>query len=160
VSAVRWPAGHEPRGAAIHAVNLARSAAPPSAVWSWLADPTRWEAYYGNAHHVRHLAGSWPEVHLGTRFSWTTFGTRVTTEITEYEPFERLAWTGRGRGARGHHAWILTPRSDGGTDIRTEETQRGLLPAVVRPVHARRMRRAHQHWVDSLAQIAASTLRP
>jgi uncharacterized protein YndB with AHSA1/START domain len=157
VSEVRWPVGHEPEGAAIHEVNLGQSSAPPEAVWAWLVSPERWSTYYSNAHDMRPLAGSWPELDLGTRFSWVTFGTRVTTEVTEFEPFARLAWTGSGRGARGHHAWMLTPRTDGGTDIRTEETQRGALLKVVRAVHAPRMRRLHQQWVDNLARIATTS---
>jgi polyketide cyclase/dehydrase/lipid transport protein len=155
VNDIRWPIGHEPEGAAIHEVNLGRSTASPEAVWARLVDPTAWNDYYSNARDVRHLGGSWPRIELGSRFSWVTFGARVTTEVTEYEPFERLAWTGKGRGARGHHAWLLTPRDDGGTDIRTEETQRGTLLVALRPVHAPRVRRMHQLWVDNLAAAAA-----
>jgi uncharacterized protein YndB with AHSA1/START domain len=153
---VHWPAGHEPKGAAIHEVNVGRSTASPDAVWAWLVDPQRWSTYYSNARDMRHLAGGWPELGLGTRFSWVTFGARVTTEVTEFVPSARLAWTGEGMGSRGHHAWVLSPNSDGGTDIRTEETQRGALLTVLRPVHAPRMRRLHQQWVDNLARIAAT----
>ena len=156
MSEVRWPTGHEPEGAAIHVVNVGRSPASPGAVWAWLINPERWSTYYSNAHDLRPLAGSWPELNLGTRFSWVTFGTRVTTEVTEFEPYERLAWTGEGMGSRGHHAWVLSPRADGGTDIRTEETQRGALLTVMRSVHAPRMRRLHQQWVDNLARVAAT----
>jgi uncharacterized protein YndB with AHSA1/START domain len=155
---IRWPIGHEPEGAAIHEVNIGRSAASPEAVWARLVDPTGWHDYYSNAQDVRHLEGSWPQIELGSSFSWVTFGARVTTEVTEYEPFERLAWTGKGRGARGHHAWLLTPRDDGGTDIRTEETQRGAMLVALRPVHAPRVRRMHQLWVDNLAAAAAARL--
>ena len=159
VSEIRWPAGHDPRGAAIHEVNFVHSSASPEAVWTWLADPTLWGTY-PNVHDLQHLAGSWPSVTLGTCFSWRTFGVRVSTEITEYEPFERLAWTGTGRGSRGHHAWLLAPGVDGGCDIRTEETQRGPLVSVVRAVHAPRMRRMHQVWVDNLARIAVAPPQP
>jgi uncharacterized protein YndB with AHSA1/START domain len=159
VSDIRWPAGHEPRGAAIHAINDGRSAASTEDVWELLVDPTGWSSYYSNASGVRLISGDWPRLGLGTVFSWVTFGTRVTTEVTEFEPFERLAWTGRGRGARGHHAWILTPGPDGGTGIRTEETQRGALLLAVRAVHAPRMRRLHQEWVDNLARVAESKSR-
>jgi hypothetical protein len=37
----------------------------------------------------------------------------VITKVTEFEPYERLAWTGSGRGSRGHHAWILLPEQEG-----------------------------------------------
>jgi hypothetical protein len=89
-----------------------------------------------------------------------TSGVRVTTEVTEFVPYERLAWTGRGLGARGHHAWLLTPTSDGGVEIRTEETQRGGISSLLRPVIRRGMRRNHQLWVDDLARLAETGRRP
>ncbi|QNR39528.2 SRPBCC domain-containing protein [Mycobacterium avium] len=160
MSTVQWPAGHEPAGAAIHETNLGASRAAPEAVWAWLVRPDRWHDYYSNAKRMRTRGGPWPGVELGSRFSWVTFGAPVTTEITEYEPQERLAWTGSGLGSRGHHAWVLTARSDGGTDIRTEETQRGAASKLLSPVLAPAMRRMHQRWVDNLARIAESGRRP
>lgn len=159
MSTVHWPAGHEPAGAAIHEVNRGRSEAAPEAVWAWLTRPDRWGEFYSNARRVRHLGGHWPEVGLGTRFSWVTFGAPVTTEITEFDPPHRLAWTGSGLGSRGHHAWVLTPAEDG-TSILTEETQRGLASTLLSPVLAPAMRRMHQCWVDNLARIAATGTRP
>jgi hypothetical protein len=121
MSTVHWPAGHEPAGAAIHEVNSGRSVATPELVWAWLVRPDLWHTYYANVRDVRHIAGPWPEIGLGSRFSWVTFRAPVITEVTEFEPHERLAWTGSGRGSRGHHAWILLPE-EGGTFIHTEET--------------------------------------
>ncbi|WP_301149832.1 SRPBCC domain-containing protein [Mycobacterium simiae] len=160
MSIIEWPAGHEVAGAAIHETNVGVSRAAPEAVWAWLVRPDRWGDYYGNAWLVRSCGGRWPEVTLGSRFSWVTFGAPVTTEITEYEPLRRLAWTGSGLGSRGHHAWVLTARTDGGTDIRTEETQRGAASKLLSPVLAPAMRRMHQRWVDNLARIAESGRRP
>ncbi|MGL4742837.1 MAG: hypothetical protein ACRCZD_01235, partial [Phycicoccus sp.] len=79
MSDTRWPTGHEPPGADVHVVNTGRSRAAPDEVWSWLVRPDRWSTYYGNARRVRHRSGTWPEVTLGTRFSWVTFGAPVTT---------------------------------------------------------------------------------
>jgi uncharacterized protein YndB with AHSA1/START domain len=157
VSTAHWPTGQEPAGAAIHEVNRGRSDAPVDRVWAWLIRPALWETYYDNVSKVRHMAGPWPEIGLGSRFSWVTFGVPVTTEVTECEPCERLAWTGSGRGSRGHHAWILTPDA-GGTIIHTEETQRGLLSRLSSPFLRPRMRREHQTWVDQLAAIATGEL--
>lgn len=159
-TAVHWPRAHEPAGAAIHITNRGCTTASPEQVWAWLIRPDRWNAYYANARRVRHLAGPWPEVATGSRFSWITFGAPVTTEITEMEPYERLAWTGSGLGSRGHHAWLLTARLDGRTDIHTEETQRGTVSSLLSPALAPAMRVMHQRWVDHLARIAESGRRP
>jgi hypothetical protein len=159
VSTVHWPTGHEPAGAAIHEVNSGHSEAPPEQVWAWLARPDRWDTYYDNVSKVRHISGPWPELGLGSRFSWVTFGVPVTTEVVEYEPYQRLAWTGFGRGSRGHHAWILTPDARG-TTIHTEETQRGVLSKLSGPFLRPRMLREHQNWVDQLAIIATGSEGP
>jgi uncharacterized protein YndB with AHSA1/START domain len=160
MDSVRWPDGHEPDGAAIHVVNTARSVAPPELVWAWLVRPDLWHANYSNAHDVRHIAGPWPQIGPGSRFSWITFRAPVTTEVTEFQPYQRLAWTGTGRhGARGHHAWILMPDATG-TVIYTEETQRGLPPLIFRPILRPAMRREHQRWVEGLFSIAANSKDP
>ena len=154
VTAVRWPPGHEPAGADVHAVNVTESSAPPEAVWAWLVRPDRWNAFYGNALRIRHISGPWPELDMGTTFRWITFGAPVTTEVTECEPHARLAWTGHGLGAVGHHAWVLDPTPSGGTRITTEETQRGLAVKLLGPVLRPAMRWQHQRWVEGAARIA------
>lgn len=153
---VRWPAGHAPEGAAIHETNLATTSAPPEVVWAQLVRPESWATYYANVRDVRHVSGPWPEIALGSTFSWVTFRIRVTTEVTECVPFERLAWTGGGVGSIGHHAWLLTATHDGGTRIRTEETQRGAVSKLLAPRLRRTMRTWHQRWVDGLATAAAA----
>jgi hypothetical protein len=157
---VRWPQGYEPSGAALHAVNSGRTAAASEAVWAWLVRPELWSSFYVNARRVRHQSGPWPQVALGSRFTWITFGAVATTEIVEYEPFERLAWTATGLGARAHHAWVLTPRADGGTDILTEETQRGRAPALLRRALAPAMHYMHQRWINGLASSAEGRQPP
>ena len=154
MSVIQWPAGYEPAAAAIYETTTGSSHASPEAVWAWLVRPDRWGDFYSNVRRVRHVGGPWPEVALGTIFSWVTFNVPVTTEVTEYERYERLAWTGGGLGSGGHHAWVVTPREDGGTDIQTEETQHGVVSKLLSPVLAPRMRRMHQLWVDNLARIA------
>lgn len=153
-SDVHWPAGHGPEGASIHVANETLSSAPPEAVWGWLVRPERWRDYYDNARRVRSRSGAWPQVELGSVFSWVTGGVPVTTTITELEPFRRLAWTGQGLGAVGHHAWLLTETPHGGTRILTEETQRGAVLRLLRPVLQRSMGAAHQRWVEGLARAA------
>src|SRR5262249_8194600 len=104
---VRWPDAHAPEGASIYVSNHTWTTADPELVWAWLTRPQPWRRFYSNAKGVRHRSGPWPELAIGTRFSWVTFGALVTTEITEFEPFKRLAWTGTGLGATAHHAWLL-----------------------------------------------------
>ncbi len=72
-----------------------------------MARPDRWSEIYPSAHRVRHLAAPRPEVSRGSRFSWITHAAPVATTVNQYEPYERLAWSGTGSGGRGHHAGLL-----------------------------------------------------
>jgi Polyketide cyclase / dehydrase and lipid transport len=157
--AIRWPPGHEPDGAVLHAVNDGRSSASPEAVWAWLIRPDLWSSYYSNARFMRHLDGPWPRVAPGSRFRWLTFGVLVTSEIVEFEPPARLAWSADELGARGHHAWALAADGEG-CRIHTEETQRGWAVRLARPAMQPLMTRFHQRWVDGLAGAAAEGAPP
>ena len=153
-SAIRWPDEHRPEVSSLHAINELQMAAPRENVWAWLIRPDLWPSYYSNSRFVRHKEGAWPEVALYTRFRWVTFGVIVTSEIVEFEPQERIAWAAKELGAGGHHAWVLTER-DGGTFVRTEETQRGWGMVIAKPVMSRLMVKQHQKWLEGLARVAA-----
>ncbi len=152
--AIRWPAENRPEVSRFLAVNELQMAAEPSDVFAWLRRPDLWPTFYGNSRMIKHLGGPWPQVELGSRFRWVTFGAFVTSEIVECDPPERLAWSARELGGRGHHAWLLR-RNEGGTLVHTEETQRGLGIAAVKPVLRPLMVRQHQRWLEGLADTAA-----
>ena len=153
-SVIRWPEAHRPEDSSFLAVNELQIAAEPDRVWAWLTRPDLWPSYYGNARLVKHLEGAWPEVKPGSRFRWFTFGVFVQSEIVEYSPFERIAWSAKELGASGHHGWVLSAR-DGGTFVRTEETQKGGMVALAKPVMKPLMVRFHQRWLEGLARVAA-----
>jgi uncharacterized protein YndB with AHSA1/START domain len=153
-SVISWPEEHRPEGADLHAVNELQMEAPRANVWAWLVRPDLWPRYYSNARFVRHRAGAWPEVALYSSFRWLTFGVLVNSEIVEYDPNQRLAWSAEELGARGHHAWVLADR-DGGTFVHTEETQRGWGMKIAKPVMSRLMVKQHQKWLEGLARVAA-----
>ena len=153
-SVIRWPQSHRPEVSPLHAVNELRIDADRERVFAWLRRPDLWPSYYGNCRFVRHLEGPWPELELGSRFRWVTFGLIVVSEIVEFEPPERLAWSAKELGARGHHGWVLAEEG-GGTFVRTEETQRGWGMRLAAPPMRRLMPRHHQRWLEGLARVAA-----
>lgn len=153
-TAVRFPERHRPEVSSFLARNEIRIEAPPERVWAWLVRPDLWPTYYPNARFIRHLEGPWPEVALGSRWRWLTFGTLVTSELVECEPHSRLAWSASELGGSGHHGWVL--EGDGaGTNVVTEETQRGWGIAVAKPALRPLMIRFHQRWLEGLARAAA-----
>jgi uncharacterized protein YndB with AHSA1/START domain len=158
-TAIAWPEDDRPEVSALHAVNELQIAAPPEAVWEWLCRPDLWPTYYRNARLVKHLGGSWPRVELGSRWRWVTFGAFITSEVVEFEPTERLAWSARELGGSGHHGWALS-RRDGGTFVRTEETQRGMGIRIAKPALRPLMVHFHQRWLEGLARVAAEGAPP
>jgi uncharacterized protein YndB with AHSA1/START domain len=158
-TAVRFPAESRPEASSFLARNQLQIAAPPERVWAWLTRPDLWPSYYGNARLVRHRSGPWPEIALGSRWRWLTFGALISSELVEMEPYERLAWSASGLGSRGHHGWVLEPR-DGGTHLVTEETQRGWAIALSKPLLEPLMVRFHQRWLEGLARVAVAPPPP
>ena len=152
-TAVRFPEENRPENSRLLVRNELQIDAPPERVWAWLTRPDLWPSYYRNARLVRHLEGPWPKIQLGSRWRWFTFGARIVSELVDCEPHTRLAWDAKGLGARGYHGWVLEP-CHGGTNVVTEETQRGWGIAAVKPVLRPRMLREHQRWLEGLAQVA------
>jgi uncharacterized protein YndB with AHSA1/START domain len=153
-TSISWPAEHTPERSAFHAINELQSSAPRSAVWEWICQPDLWPTYYSNARLIKHLAGPWPKLELGSRFRWWSFGAFVTSEVVEFEPEERIAWDAKVLGGRGHHGWILSA-NEGGTHIRTEETQKGWGIQAVKPALRPMMVRLHQRWLEGLSRVAS-----
>jgi uncharacterized protein YndB with AHSA1/START domain len=153
-TAIRWPEGHRPEESAFHAVNELQISAQPETVWAWICRPDLWASYYSNAKLIKHLGGPWPELGLGSRFRWLSFGAFVTSEVVEYEPHQRIAWDAKVLGGRGHHGWLLQAQA-GGTFVRTEETQKGPAIRIIKPALRPMMVRLHQRWLEGLSRVAA-----
>ena len=83
-----------------------------------------------------------------------TFGAPVTTVVDDLAPGARLAWRGTGLGSRGYHAWILEPTA-AGCRLIAEETQRGAVVWLGRPLLRRGLLAQHQRWLEGLARAAA-----
>jgi hypothetical protein len=153
-SLVRWPPGMEPEIAPVYTRNELEMEAPPVAVWRWLVRATAWPDWYANSRNVV-IDGGGTDLAPGARFHWTTFHVRVHTVVEEFVPEERLAWSGKGLGARGYHGWVIEPRTTG-CRVVTEETQHGLVPSLGRLYLRRGLLREHQRWLEGLARMARS----
>jgi uncharacterized protein YndB with AHSA1/START domain len=157
--AIRWPAEFEPSRAPVHVKNELEMPAAPEAVWACLARAAAWPDWYPNSARVRMLNGGGPDLVLGTRFRWITFGMPILSEVKECAAPERLAWDARGPGVHAYHAWLVT-RTRGGCRVLTEETQHGVAARLQGILLPRRMWRGHQIWLERLRDLAAQAPFP
>lgn len=84
----------------------------------------------------------------------------MKTQVTEFAPARRLAWSGSGPAAAGYHRWILTPTADGGCLVVTEEVQTGLLPRLAAGRLRRSLHTNHQRWLEGLVEVSRTPDQP
>lgn len=152
-SVVRWPSDCRPEQCPVYAYNELRMDAAPELAWAWLIRAERWSDWYANCKNLRIESGPRQDLALATRFTWTTFNTRIDTTVEEFVPCTRLAWRGGGMGVHAYHAWVLEPVS-GGVLVITEETQHGISASLGRFFLRRGLLNQHQRWLEGLARMA------
>jgi len=151
---IHWPPKFEPSRAPVSVGNHLDLAASREVAWAWLVRAELWPTWYPNAHEVRIAAGGGPDLALGTRFRWRTFGVSLESRVEEFVPEARIAWRARGFGVEAYHAWLLEKTADG-CHVLTEETQYGLLARLQQLFLPNRMHYYHQIWLERLAAQAA-----
>ncbi|WP_028319679.1 SRPBCC domain-containing protein [Desulfobulbus elongatus] len=134
-------------------------------VWPHLINTSVWPVYYSNASEIRFRDATGPDLNLGSRFRFTTFGFPVEAEVTEYVPPEkdkpaRIAWHGWVEGdADGrldvHHAWLIEDLPGNRVRILTQESQIGAPARELARTKPNPMLNAHQEWLDGLVAYSA-----
>ncbi|HEX3530936.1 MAG TPA: SRPBCC family protein [Thermoanaerobaculia bacterium] len=158
-NSIRWPADFTPAQCPVHVTNELAVRVPVDRVWAWLIRAALWPSWYFNSKDICFLSGPPPDLALGTRFRWWTFGVTIESTVREFVPGERIAWDGHAFGVHVYHAWLIRPTQDG-CHILTEEVQRGFksrLGAVIWPT---RMSHHHGIWLERLRDNAASGMPP
>ena len=152
---INWPAKYHPDNSAIHIVNTLQMDVPSQKVWDCLVNAIDWPTFYPNASSVRILNGPQHPLAMGTLFQWKTFGLTIKTKVTEFEPYQRLAWQAQSFGMSVCHAWLITPNANG-CHVRTEETQNGFLPKIASFLQPGNIHKQHQIWLEGLHAQAAT----
>ena len=155
VDAIRWPEEFEPRRCPIHVRNELEMPVAADRVWTCLVRAEVWPSWYANWKNVRFVEGDPPDLAMGARFRWRTFGVTVDSRVREFEPTGRIAWDAAGIGVRAYHAWLIreTPT---GCVVLTEETQHGWLALLGAALMPMRMSHFHQVWLECLRDRAVS----
>jgi uncharacterized protein YndB with AHSA1/START domain len=156
--AFAWPAGFEPRSARLYFRNARTIAAPAEQIWSWLVAAPLWPSWFPNASNVSLVDGA-SQLEMGTRFRWTQSGIALDSVVREFVPNRRLAWFATSRLVRAYHAWDLSPEG-GAVHVITDESQHGIMPAMLGPLLKPRMLAIHDLWLARLDLQATTNLRP
>jgi len=143
-----WPDRYAPGRVVAEVSNNIAIAAPPEKVWAQLIRAVDWPTWYPNSQDVK-IEGGAPELFIGAKFTWRTFGVGVRSTVREFEPFERIAWEGVGTMLDIYHAWLIEPRP-GGCWVLTEENQNGLAARAQAVFMPKRMYRGHALWLENL----------
>jgi hypothetical protein len=135
-------------------------AAKYDAVWAWLVRVALWPSWYPNSANIVFLNGEGPDLALGKRFRWKTFGVTVESAVLEFVPYERIAWDAKGFGVDAYHAWLVEPRGEKESFVLTQEHQDGLMARLNNIAMPNRMYRHHQIWLEKLGEMAKGGLPP
>jgi len=126
--------------------------ASPERIWAVLVRAALWPNWYPNSRNV-HIEGRGPDLYLGARFSWITFGVCLHSSVKEFTPNQRIAWTAKFVGVEAYHAWQIETVGQR-TQVITEETQYGWLARAANFLMPNRMYDYHQLWLERLAREA------
>ncbi|MEM9327480.1 MAG: SRPBCC domain-containing protein [Bacteroidota bacterium] len=150
--AINFPSPYDPSRSAIHVRNEIHIEASPERIWFWLTHAATWPDWYDDASNVELEDG---DTHLSptVNFKWRTFNTNISSEVKEFQPYQRLAWIARGTGLLAYHAWLIVPDHQG-CKVITEETQQGWLPSLAKWFIRKGLLKQHQRWLEGLKSKA------
>jgi uncharacterized protein YndB with AHSA1/START domain len=151
-NSIRWPEEFSPKRTRVHVHNELEIAAAPETVWAWLVKAALWPTWYSNSSNVK-IEGGGTDLKANSKFTWTTFGVNLSSQVEEFEPPERLAWNAYGSGVRAYHAFLIQKTSPG-SHVITEENQNGALARLSNALRPNNMSRYHQLWLDALRNKA------
>ena len=150
---IEWPGRFDPRKAPVHVRNELTIDAPCASVCAWLVRAELWPTWYPNSRNINFIEKLPPDLQLGTKFGWNTFGVNLVSTVLEFIPERRLAWSANGFGISAYHAWLLQ-KTEAGCRVVTEETQYGWLARLNNRFRPNNMFSKHQNWLESLADKA------
>jgi hypothetical protein len=151
---IRWPEKYTPDRTAVHVSKGLDMPVSPEAVWPWLVRAELWPTWYPEFQNVV-VQGGGPDLKPGSNFRWRAFGVTLDSQVEEFVPFERLAWSARSTGVEAYHAWLLERRPSGCRVI-SEETQNGWVARLNEALRPKSVGRIHQTWLERLLEKAKS----
>lgn len=106
--------------------------APIDKVWAIQTDFARWPEWQKDITSIT-LDGP---LAVGTVFRWKASGLNITSTIQEFEPRQRIGWTGDSLGMHAVHRWLFEAVGES-TRVTTEESLTGWLARLLKLVDAK-----------------------
>jgi hypothetical protein len=123
--------------------------AEPARVWALMSSIEAWPSWNPDVRWAR-LDG---ELAAGSRFTWKAGPGTIRSTLTDVGEPSRLAWTGTTLGIHAVHVWQIEP-TDGGSEVRTEESWSGVLPRLLRSAMTRSLQTAIDRGLKALKAAA------
>ena len=169
MSEIIWPQGYVPGFTDNYCSNeVIVTGLTVADLWPLLNTPALWPTYYANSDNPRFYGGTGPELGLGVRFYFETFGFPVESQVVEHVApsigqAARLAWHGWAGSTEAdrldvHHAWLLEDLSAGRVRILTQETQNGAPAKALALANPNPMINGHQDWLNGMVAAARQRL--
>ena len=165
MNTIIWPQGYVPGFTDNFASNeMIIEGLSVADIWPFLITPALWPTYYSNSANPRFYDDKGPQLALGDRFYFETFGFPVEAQVVELiAPVKgeaaRVAWHGWAGSTAAdrldvHHAWLLEDLSAGRVRILTQETQNGQPARELAAAEPNPMINGHDQWLKGLIQAA------
>lgn len=157
---IEWPSQYSPTRTRVHVRNRLVIETHVESIWPWLIRAALWPTWYPNSANVTFLTGTGPDLALGTRFRWKTFGVTIESVVLEFVPPTRIAWDAHAFGIDAYHGWVIQGGGETVSKVLTEESQNGWFASLGNTLMPNRMHRQHQIWLEALRASAVSGLPP
>lgn len=148
---MNWPTYFEPSESPIFVHNEIEINATPEKVWAILINTKDWKNWYNGAGDVETIDAE--KLKANTKFNWRSLKMNVASEVKQYEPNKRLAYTVKTKGVDTYHVWLITATPNG-CKIITQETQHGFKCKMGKFFKSKQIVEAHQRGVESLKKLA------
>jgi uncharacterized protein YndB with AHSA1/START domain len=123
-------------------------AAPAARIWKLIVNARSWPDWQKDIENVT-VPG---RLTTGMRFSWSTGGTRIESQVQLCDPPNRLSWTGSAWTAKAVHVWELQPASGDRTWVTVKESMDG--PLISRLYSSGQLSESIQRWLTALKDAA------
>lgn len=120
---VRASTGNVQDDAPVHARASVTIAAPRAKVYALLTDFATWPRWQPGVERMTPP----PAIEPGARFTWTTRGSEIRSQLAAVREGELVAWTGSVSTAKAIHVFRLSSPTAETTRVDVEETMDGLL---------------------------------